>query len=426
MKSTKTAPEALRKLRQNRRKKDYCSAEENKRFFEEGLTRLSGEGLTQSSGELIVSLFAIKATRRLRTYAIRWVQAFPDDISTPEVISRWMFSFPDQEVLGIAERYLSSLEWSCDELRPIIRSVCLLPYRPKLHKLVAELLEKNPTLEMWSSVLPLPRERSAHIERLQLRWLELNIDNPEAVPFSLSFSPQSAQVTKAILRWIRKHPNQDRYVGMMLAELLRMHPRQRRALRAELTKAARIWVKAHPAGRDAAYAHSALVRENCLEADRKNAKDWYIAHKTEDSALHVLREFLDPNGAPSWAVTEAEALLKRQAREERSPGIVGRLVSLTKDPAIIRIATEVYREKQHEWILCRLVVATKDHELICEAEAALAKHDGKSKGEFLYALLRARPLDSNFRRRARNWIMRYPKTEYAAEVRRLLRRENET
>jgi hypothetical protein len=128
---------------------------------------------------------------------------FPSHKSAPEVVAGLLKAGPSPKIVRLAGQYLKS-SGNLIQLRPIIRAILESPPHPGLYKKIAHLLENNPGDSDWYwALLTTSKPRNERTDRLVVRWLQLNVGNPE-----LSISPyisraRSPEIIEAGFDWMR-------------------------------------------------------------------------------------------------------------------------------------------------------------------------------------------------------------------------------
>jgi hypothetical protein len=386
---------------------------------------LSQGDIDINSGEMLVEMFEIMPSKRLLTYARKWLHQFPNHQDGPRLMSFWLKHYPSRESYDLSAKFLKR-HWPVSELHWLFNSVVGCKHSPRLDRLMEERLEKAPKDDIWSRCLSPYKGRPAFANRLALRWLKLNEDNPELLTQGFTFFAQSPEVVNAIFSHFRKHGMSRAYNEWEIHCILDKARELKLEILPEVIEFSRKWLFENPDDEDyAAQIHASLVRASRMESDIKEAKEWYLRHKNSDGAYAILSCLLstreDGSLSPDpFAISEAKTRLRTMPADERTPSLVGVLLKAHQDDETIGWAKDVYDRTGLLWILVELLRYAPDPNGIAEGKSKLRQYLHTDIGHELLHVLLDRDPDASVRRCARSWLAKNSKHRCAKKVRKQL------
>ncbi|HIA52815.1 MAG TPA: hypothetical protein EYN91_12120 [Candidatus Melainabacteria bacterium] len=398
--------------------KPHLSKLQSQNFYEYWLKQFVNDGVNLGTGDKLVDLFQIKPSKRLITYARKWTHAFPNHRDGPRVMSFWLEHFPSKESTDLAAKYLKR-HWPVEELHWLFRSVLKAKAGAKLDRLVLERLENAPANDIWARCLSPYKVREGIANRLALRWLKLNEDNPNLLLMGYTTFANTPDTVAAVFKHLKKHGFSRQYNEHEIRPLLDNTRKLNMEIRPEVVEFARNWLAAteHKKDKDpeshqeteVAHVHAALIHATNDETDIENAKNWYLKHSDSRMSFLVLNELLstrkNSNLKPDqFAIEQAKIVIRKTPLEERIPSLVGTLLAACPDSETIGIASELYAQQNIPWILIELLQHSPTEQQIAAGKVLLNEVRGwDSEHALLVALLKRAP-DSRVKRRARAWL----------------------
>lgn len=279
----------IHRYRENKRQKqrEECSANQP--------DKLRSQPLTQESGEWIEHLLKNHGppSKELLRHVREWCRRFPDSSRTPFIVGKWLRHKPSNEAVYLAERYLQSIP-DLMTLKEIIRGAGSHPRRcRRLFKSIEILLERYPS-GPWDQLQAF-NVTSKSVDKLLLRWLELNRSNPSrALDVSMvAITSESYVVLKSILNWMTESgANDDRDAWHTYNNLTYGKTEARTKLLPETLSACRSWILTHPRAHGAGYIVGRVIRRTCSEDDVRLGLNWYYANRDAEEASSALTAIL--------------------------------------------------------------------------------------------------------------------------------------
>ena len=382
----------------------------------------------ESAGAAFVMLLSMKPTASLIADGESWLVLHRDHESSPELVAELLKTDPSAKIVRLAGRYLKSSD-DVSYLRPIIRAIIECPPNRGLYKKVEALIERNPEAETWSFALATTSKyRSRNLQGLVLKWLKLNVRNPEAdVSFHIS-TAKSPEVIEAVFDWVRRGGRASDDLTSSLSYLVPAAAKYHRSILPSVLRYARVWLKKNPYHEAAGRVYASVLSASGSKLDILRAKQWYQEHRTSDDAWYVISDILDRgywyNAKPDeYSVKEAQLLLRAETSTARKQRLVGALLGAHTDDESIGWAKEAYARNRTPWILIRLLLRAPDAETIAEAEAALKrlKEHEELEPQMIYAVLMADGKNKLALRRGRVWLKRSPENKWIKAVAPLIR-----
>lgn len=382
----------------------------------------------ESAGAAFVLLLSIKPTASLVADGESWLVLHRDHESAPELVAELLKADPSPKIVRLAGRYLKSSD-DVSYLRPIIQAIIESPPHRGLYKKVEALIERNPEAESWSLALATTSKyRSRNLQGLVLKWLKLNVCNPELyVSFHISVA-KSPEVIEAVFDWVRRGGRASDDISSTLDRLVSAAARYHRSILPSVLRVARAWLKKNPDHERTGRIYAAILSATGSKLDIGRAKQWHKGHQASPDAWYVVSDILNTgfwyNTKPDeYSVKEAQLLLRAETATARKPRLVGSLLGVHTDDESIAWAKEAYARNRTPWILMRLLLRAPDTETIAEAEASFArlKDHEELEPEMIYAVLRADSKNKVALRRARVWLKRCPENKWIKAVTPLIR-----
>lgn len=405
--------------------KPHRSEEANKVFYEQSLHDFSQKGININSGEILVDMFEIKPSKRLLVYSRKFLFEFPNHQQGPRVLSFWLKLYPSKESYDLAAKYLKR-HWPVEDLHWLFNSVKAGKQNKRLDTLMEERLEKSYKDDIWCRCLSPYESRAKFANRLSLRWLELNEENPDLLLQGFTYFAESREVIEAIWKHLKKHGISRTYNEWEIHDILDKARQMNLKILPEIVEFARKWLSENR--NDIDYAPeiiSSILRISGADKDLNDAKDWYRKHRKSGSAYRILYALLHAkkDGKPSpdsFAIEEARVLLRDMPPGQRTPSLVGALLNAVQDDEIIGWTKEVYESTGMLWVLIELLRHAPNADIIAEAKLKLRKYLHTEMGhELLHELLERDP-DVSVRRCARSWLDKNPTHQCAKKVRKQL------
>ncbi|MBX3149920.1 ClpX C4-type zinc finger protein [Candidatus Obscuribacterales bacterium] len=399
------------------------SAKDEQELFERGKAWLKKNKTDRAAGSALASVLKIKSNATLISTALSWLEKYPNEEDAPKIIAVLMKTAPSPRVTRLASMWLKSPD-DIFRFSEIISATLKSSKYQTLLKEVKELLERNPKSSHWFWLFSEPptRERTKRVETLLVRWLQLNLKNPEAPVYITVILTRSPEVMQASFDWVRFGGKESKDAALLLTRLLESTSQYHKTLLPKVIRFARAWLKANPNDENSGQVHGALVLTAQTKTDIKNAKSWYEENKSNKSAWFVLSDLLQYAYSYShkndvFAVENAKVLLRDELFRHQKSRLVGSLIGAWADEESITWAKEAYDRLGLLWILARLLMRAPDSELIKEAERVYEQCAGYDfEKEILLGVLRADPQNSFFQKRARSWIKRNPKHPWTTSI----------
>jgi len=384
---------------------------------------LSSHGIDETVGDLIAEMIEFKKSPKLYAHAKDFLTKFPEHEDAPAVVAAWLEASDSGEAARFAALYLAQPE-ICDDLHPVIRAVFATRYRKQLYDLVNALLEKHPRRYVWQRCIFLkPDAFKPKMETLALRWLTLNLDNPQISIMGVSCA-RSKDIIKLAMQWLRGAGKNSLMLQFDIPMLLNSIKRQHKELSSEIADITRDWISRSENDRGAGYVVGALAVATHADQDVNFAKQWYLKYKKTESAWCVLSDLLDSTKCDStdpFLLEEAITVLKSQHPNKRTPRLLGALLERCTDPEVVSLAKEACRNQEMPWILMILIERAGDAESIDIAWSTVHRWiQYPIAARLLLALLKSDPSNQQFQHSARQWLAKNPNDKHANQVSRYL------
>ncbi len=382
----------------------------------------------ESAGAAFVLLLSIKPTASLLADGESWLVLHRDHESAPELVAELLKAYPSPKIVRLAGRYLKNSD-DVSSLRPIIRAIIESPLHKGLYKKIEELIARNPADSAWSfALMTTSKHRSKCSQSLVLKWLRLNVRNPEAYVSCHILLAKSPEIIEAVFDWVRLGGRTGDDLTSSLKYLVPAAAKYHRAILPSILRYARAWLKKNPDHEAAGRVYASVLSASGSKLDIGRAKKWYQEHGTSDDAWYVISAILDHgyrcNKTPDeYSVKEAQLVLRAETSTDRDLLLVGTLLGAHTDGESIAWAKEAYARTQAPWILIRLLMRAPDVEIIAEAEALFARVKDVSfiEPEMIYSVLRADPKNKVALKRARVWLKRSPENKWIKAITPLIR-----
>jgi hypothetical protein len=382
----------------------------------------------EAAGAAFVMLLSIKPTTSLLADGASWLVLHRDHESAPELVAELLRADPSPKIVRLAGRYLKTLD-DVGYLLPIIRATIENPPHRGLYKKIEELLERNPKHDGWNAALiTTSKHRNKRVEALVLRWLKLNVGNPElSLLVHIAIKP-SAETLEASLNWMRQGGRTAHHMPGSIGFLVRASVESNQAILPRVLRFARGWLKKNPDHETAGRVYASVLSATGSKLDISRAKQWYQGHQSSEDAWHVVSDILDRaywynTKADDYSVKEAQLLLQVATSTGRMPRLVGALLGAHTDGESVAWAKEAYARGRTPWILIRLLLRAPDAETIAEAEASFKrlKDNEELEPQMIYAVLVADPKNKVGVKRARVWLKRSPENKWIKAITPLIR-----
>jgi hypothetical protein len=403
-------------------------ASDDKDFLKQGRVWLKQNKTDESAGKAIAMLLAVKPAAGLVVEGLLWLGQHMSHDSAPELVGELLKADPSPKIVRLAGTYLKTSD-DVSYLRPIIRAIIESPPHKGLYKKIADLIERNPAADTWSfNLLVTSKVKRENVQSLVLKWLRLNVRNPEAyvsVHISRSKSPE---IIEAAFDWARRGGRTSDHLSSALERLVPAAAESHRAILSRVLSFARAWLKKNPDHEVAGRVYASVLSATGSKLDIGRAKQWHKGHQASPDAWYVISDILNSgfwlNTKPDeYSVKEAQLLLRAETATARKARLVGTLLGAHTDEESIAWAKEAYARDRTPWILMRLLLRAPDTETIAEAEAALErlKDHEELEPEMIYSVLRADPKNKVALRRGRVWLKRSPENKWIKAVTPLIR-----
>ncbi len=404
-------------------------AADDKDFLRQGRVWLKQNKSDESAGKAIAMLLEVKPSASLVAEGLSWLRQNKTHDSAPELVGELLKADPSLKIVRLAGWYLKNSD-DVGYLRPIIRAIIESPPHKGMYKKLEDLLSRTSEDDAWSAALmTTSKHRSNSSQSLVLKWLRLNVGNPEAYVSFHILVARSPEIIEAGFEWIRSGGRTGDDLTGSLKDLLRAAAKYHRAILPSILRYARVWLKRNPDHEAAGRVYASVLSASGSKLDIGGAKQWYQEHQSGADAWYVISDILDHgywyNTKPDdYSVKEAQLLLRATKSIGRMPRLVGALLGAHSDEESIAWAKEAYARNGTPWILIRLLLRAPDAETISEAEAALErlKDHEELEPEMIYALLMADRKNKLALRRARVWLKHSPENKWIKAVTPLIRK----
>jgi hypothetical protein len=261
-----------------------------------------------------------------------------------------------------------------------------------------------------------------------LKWLRLNVRNPEAYVSSHILLAKSPEIIEAVFDWVRRGGRTGDDLTSSLKYLVPAAAKYHRSILPSVLRYARAWLKKNPDHEAAGRVYAAVLSASGSKLDILRAKQWYQEHRSSADAFYVISDILnlgywDNTKPDDYSVKEAQLLLRKETSTDRDLLLVGTLLGAHTDDESIAWAKEAYARTKAPWILLRLLRRAPDVETIAEAEALFenVKDVQFIEPELIYAVLMADGKNKLALRRARVWLKRSPENKWIKAITPLIR-----
>jgi hypothetical protein len=324
-------------------------------------------------------------------------------------VGKWLQHQPSNEAVYLAERYLQSIT-DLMTLKEIIRGAASHPRQcRRLFKSIEILLERYPSGH-WDR-LQAPDVTNKTVDKLILRWLELNRSNP-VLTFDVSivavFS-DSYVVLKAILNWmVESSGNDDRHAWFVYGNLTYGDTETRTKLMPQILSACRSWILAHPRADGVGRIVGNLIYRTCSEDDVRFGLNWYNANRDTKEAPLALTAILNCArkanvDLDATVLSEAKDIVRGHERDHIR--LVNALLKLQPDVDFVETALKAYREKAESGMLTGLLRTTPNEILVDDAYKQLSRTRELGDEFSLYlALLKADPRLDRIEAAVKRWL----------------------
>jgi len=394
-------------------------ASDDKDFLRQGRVWLKQNKSDESAGKAIAMLLEVKPSASLVAEGLLWLSQNKTHDSAPELVGELLKAGPSPKIVRLAGGYLKTSD-DVSYLRPIIRAIIENPPHRGLYKKVEALIERNPGAESWSlALVTSSKHRSRNLLGLVLKWLRLNVRNPEAYVSCHILLSKSPEIIEAVFDWVRFGGRTGDDLTSSLKYLVPAAAKYHRSILPSVLRYARAWLKKNPDHEATGRVYAAVLSATGSKQDISRAKQWHKGHQASPGAWYVISDILNHgywcNAKPDeYSVKEAQLLLRAETSTARKPRLVGTLLGAHTDEESIAWAKEAYARNGTPWILIRLLLRAPDAETISEAEAALErlKDHEELEPEMIYALLMADRKNKLALRRARVWLKHSPENKW--------------
>lgn len=371
-------------------------------------------------------MLTIKASQRLYLQAKNWLTKFPHHVAGPEIAGAWLQASDSADAAEFAAHYMSQPS-SCDELHPVFRAIFNTSRREVLWKLVRELLEAHPSSDAWRrSIFLLPDKADVEMERLALRWITLNMGNPDFPGLSLA-SSDSPMIVEKTFEWITTAGQKGAFMPFALSSLLTNQAIvNQESFVSTLVGFTRSWVRANSDNESVSMVIADLIMLTQSQLDIAYLKEWYEGHRSNERSWLVIsglleyanRTRIEPD---SFAISEAKVILRGQRPAERVPRLLEILVTACNDEESRTLVKEACSKTEMFWVLATLILFAPDEESIEMAHKSFDRWVGTPIELRLFVgLLRAGSNDERIIKRARYWLRRNKDDEDAERLREVL------
>jgi len=403
-------------------------ASDDSDFLRQGRIWLKENRSEEAAGKAIAMLLEVKPSVSLVTEGLSWLREHKHHDSAPELVAELLKAEPSPQIVRLAGWYLKTAE-DVRTLRSIVRVILESPPHRGLYKKIESQIERNPTASSWSlDLLTTTKHSSKSSESLVLKWLNLNVRNPEAyVSCHLVFST-SPQVIEAAFDWARRGGRTSDDIASTHKGLISGAAKFHKSMLPKVLSLARGWLKKNPDHEAAGLVYASVLSATGSKLDITSAKRWHQAHQVNATAWYVISDVLNlsvwHHSKPDlYAVEQAQLLLRAQASADRKPRLVCALLGVHTDAESIAWAKEAYTRCLAPLILTRLLLRAPDAETIAEAEASFARLKDREdiEPEMIYSVLWADPKNKVALKRARVWFKRCPENKWINAVAPLIR-----
>lgn len=402
-------------------------SEEKQTLFSDKLQALRTEPLQESSGKMIADMIVLKPSKELLVYTRRWLAQFRDHELAPKLVGHWLEKYDSNEAMYSAEYYLRTVT-NPIKLRGLLLAIGMSKRSPrKIYDLIEARLEKDPHQDAWSYLQNHKcRANNKRAEKVVLRWLELNRSNPDQdiIVSAVAMFTTSVDIIESTLQWAKTVGNSRGYY-FVLTHLLSQESDAHILLKPRIVEFSRNWIADHIDDKNCGHVYGALVASVKNADDMRAAKEWYMEHKSNETAQWVLIGLLRAHSALKqeadlYVVEETKQWLRNQSPKDRTPVMVAALVNAHLDAETISFAKQKGLES-NTWLLGLVLRLAADAEVIAKARQVLAqRHDVQLEHDLLFSRLRMSPADLDLRKDARRWIRKHGQKFSSKELKNLL------
>ncbi|MFA7338892.1 MAG: ClpX C4-type zinc finger protein [Candidatus Obscuribacterales bacterium] len=404
-------------------------ASDDKDFLKQGRVWLKENKSDEAAGKAIAMLLELRPSASLVADGLSWLVQQKSHDSAPELVAELLKADPSVKTVRLAGWYLKTSD-DVRSLGPIIQAILESPPHKGLYKKIEDLLERNPTADTWSfNLLVTSKVKRESVQGFVLKWLRLNVRNPEAYASVHISRSKSPEIIEAAFDWARRGGRTSDNLPSTLERLVPAAANNHRSILPGVVRVARAWLKENPDHEVAGRVYASVLSATGSKLDIGRAKQWHQEHRTSPHAWNVISDILNYgycyNRKPDeYSVKEAQLLLRAEASADRKSHVVGTLLGAHADDESIAWAKEAYARDRAPWILIRLLLRAPDVETIVEAEAAFARLKDRedTEPEMIYAVLRADPRNKVALRRGRVWLKRSPENKWIKAVTPLIRK----
>lgn len=402
-------------------------ARDSKQLLRDGQLWLQKNKTNAAAGNALVSLLAIKSTVSLLSIGQSWLTQYPDHNSAPAVTAALFVVAPSAKLSKSIQKYLNSSR-NIRELSPIIEVVIKSPRHAGLYNEVERLLERNYADDSWEWIFATTsNQRSKRIERLIIKWLQLNVDNPKLPVLSLIALTHSPKIINLVFDWMRAGGRESEYASVSIRYLVRAVAKYNSELLPRVLRYTRAWLKANPDDENTASTYESLLWASRSKLDAGRAKQWYKEHQHNNEASYVLTALLEYadfcHAKPNEFLVKDSKLLLRDATYRRDKSrLVCALLRVKVDEEIVKWAEEAYESHGHLWMLISLLLYAPGAQAVAITEAAYSRWKNREhlEPEIVHALLKADHRHALALRRARVWLKRNPRNKWIKAIRPLV------
>jgi hypothetical protein len=392
-------------------------------FLNWGRKWLKRNSTDPSAARVILRIAAVKTSSKLIEWANEWLSVYPNDHSSPDIVAFLLNHSPSRKLVRQAGVFLDR----SGRLYPVEKIVDFVIKGggpPSLLRKVEALLERTYKDSGWVWALFKRHNKSKFLD---VRYLELNVDNPKVFPLDFIFSQHPATL-EALFKWMQNGGRRSEYTSGAISHVLRYSSYYNPARLPEVLAFARQWISSHPSDEHMGDIIGQIISITQSEKDIEYAKQWYLSNKDHKSAWFILANLLDLSAhyglkPDAFAIEHSKLFLRDPKKQKRMEWLKSSLVVAHPDEETIAWCFDEYQRSRNSLLLKDLIRAAPTDSLIMEAHKTSAKwRDPYLEPYMLIALLQADPRNRRSRLLAHQWLKCTPRHPFRKPIHALLDR----
>lgn len=370
------------------------SAKDDAEIVNLGLLWLKKNHANASAGVVMTKLLRIGATENVAHIARRWLRRYADHETAPDLIGAMLAFAPSSEIVKLGIQYLHSTD-DLKKIRSIIYAMHERSQPDEFLQAVRYALEKQPENRQWYfSIAEVRNECEPRVEKLILRWIELNYHG-ELDLLRIMVPTPTKEVFEACFSWIRSRADSDTSMTSLLPYLVQGGATKHLHLYAEIMTFVKAWIERNPAHEDTGSVQQSLIKYSNDDADISAARNWLLTYGNTESAWFAITALLRKDHGDGSAVDPSLTKAAREFLRKEDP-------SSWKFLAALRVLLLVeFDDELISWVkkcsekeadlLIPVLLKSADEEIIRQAEKALEQGKRVKRSELIAALLQADP-----------------------------------